>query len=762
MNKAITEGLVLMPPAFVAGLNLWSREDGLTGQGSYQAQSNAAFVPSDQDFGGCIELTKTQTVQKLRCFQSIPVEPGLYLRVTAKVKAMSGALPSVRIAGWAGNASGNNVTSAQQTGPGTQLTTYGQIVTVTAIIGSGNRQGVDMVWGLTPVNGHFGIDLTGASGGVVRVEDIVIEDVSAVFHSVMFNWVDVRDYGAKGDGVTDDLAAFMAADDAAVGKTVLVSPGSYFLSNSITFENPVQFEGTLVMPDAAKLACRRNYDLDTYTSAFGGELLGFKKALQALFYYTDHVELDLSGRRVELTAPIDVATLSGLTVFAQRRVISNGQLVALSGAAWDTTTVTSVATYSTSQPAKLTGVANVSAIPVGARISGTGVGREVYVKARNIGAGTLDLSQSLYGAAGTRTFTFNRYKYMLDFSGFTSLSKFELGTLEFQAGAFASCILLPQDGELQRLNDLVFNAPKDRAITSIGTGCQGIQIDRCEFISAEQTARAQDRTTIGFNVNANDAKIRLNRCNKFAHFCVLAGAGNMLLGNHFFGGDSETAGVRRAGVIFTTPNSKSFVTGNYIDNHFIELANEHDNDPNLGSSFTFGGVTITGNIFMASNVAPWFRYLVVTPYGSGHSIAGLTVSNNAFRVVGANIDRIEMVDTTYSTLNFLNFRNITFDGNMFNAVTQATTSPVLVEHNQNTAADTWAVDAGAYLPFQSKARNVTGMVAEGAITNGSNVAQYVTPYVQVEQGAGGALVNLKWPTPVKGRMQVTLRCDNPL
>ncbi len=34
MNKAITDGLVLMPPAFAAGLNLWSREDGLAGQGT--------------------------------------------------------------------------------------------------------------------------------------------------------------------------------------------------------------------------------------------------------------------------------------------------------------------------------------------------------------------------------------------------------------------------------------------------------------------------------------------------------------------------------------------------------------------------------------------------------------------------------------------------------------------------------------------------------------------------------------------------------
>ncbi|MFN3606328.1 MAG: right-handed parallel beta-helix repeat-containing protein, partial [Cypionkella sp.] len=99
MNKAITQGLALMPPAFSAGLNLWSREDGRAGQGSYLGQSGAAFVPNDQDFAGCLELQKTLSVQKLRCFQQIPFLPGLYLRVTARVKAISGALPSVRIAG---------------------------------------------------------------------------------------------------------------------------------------------------------------------------------------------------------------------------------------------------------------------------------------------------------------------------------------------------------------------------------------------------------------------------------------------------------------------------------------------------------------------------------------------------------------------------------------------------------------------------------------------------------------------------------------
>ncbi len=762
MNKAITEGLVLMPPPFSAGLNLWSREDGLTGQGSYASQSNAAYVPSDQDFGGCLELTKTLSTMKLRCFQSIPFEPGLYLRVTAKVKAISGALPAVRIAAWAGDSSGANVTTAVQTGPAVQLTSFGQVVTVSAIIGSGNRQGVDMVWGLAPVNGHIGLDLTGPTSGVVRIEDIVIEDASDVFLSTRFNWVDVRDYGAIGDGVADDLAAFNAADNAAAGKIVLVPQGSYKLSGSMTFENPVQFEGTVSMADSLRLILRRNFDLPTYSAAFGGELAGFKRALQALFFYSDHVELDLAGRKVELDAPIDVAALAGITTFAERRAIRNGQLQAITSTAWNTQTVTSVATYSTAQPARLTGVVNVTNVPVGARISGTGVGREIYVTAKNISAGTVELSQPLWAAAGTRTFTFERYKYMLDFSGFAALSKFELSNIEFLNAGLSSTVMLATDGEVFRVAECVINRPKDRGITSPGRGCQDLQIDSCQFLSNEQTLAAQNRTTIAFNVNANDAKIRLNRSNRFAHFGIMNGTGHILLGNHFFGGDNETAGVRRAGLVFTQTNVKSFLTGNYIDNCFIELTNEHDDQPDYNNEYTFGGLSITGNVFMASNVAPWFRWLVITPRGPGHSLNGFIVTNNTFRATGATIDRVEMVDTTYATLQFNSFRNVMFEGNTFNAVTQATASPLLIQHTQNTAADTWSVDGAAYMPFGGFARNVTGLVAEGAITNAANAPQWVSPYVQVEQGASSNLVNLKWPTPVKGIMQVTIRGDNPV
>ena len=87
--------------------------------------------------------------------------------------------------------------------------------------------------------------------------------------------------------------------------------------------------------------------------------------------------------------------------------------------------------------------------------------------------------------------------------------------------------------------------------------------------------------------------------------------------------------------------------------------------------------------------------------------------------------------------------------------------PLTILHTQNTEAATWVVDGGAFMPFGARVRNTQSLVADGAITNASNVAQYVMPYVQNEQGTGRNLVHLRWPTAVKGKMLATIRCDNP-
>lgn len=761
MNKAITDGLVLMPPPFSAGLNLWSREDGTPGSGSYQGQPNAALVSNDQDFGGCLELQKLDATQKVRSFAQTPIQPGLYLRVTARVKAVSGNLPSVRIAAWAGDVSGQNVVGLPQTGVAVPLTTYGQVVTVSAIISPASRTGVDLPWTLQAIYAHVGIDLTGASGGVVRIDDIEVEDVTNIFIRKLMDWVDVRDYGALGNGTTNDAPAFLAADADADGREILVPSGTFRLTQDVTINSRIRFEGTMSLPTNRRLVLTRNYDLNTYSQAFGTELEGFRRMVQALFYFTDYVTLDLSGRRVDLTEPLDVAAIAGLSSFNNRRGIRNGSLNAVPGSAWTTEDVTAVGTYATSNNLTLTGVTNVANIQVGSLVIGTGVGREVYVTAKNVSAGTVTLSQPLFGAVGTRSYTFRRFKYMLDFSGFSLLSRFEMEDIEFNNNGVGSGVMLPLTGNTQRFVSCTFNRPQDRGISSLGEGCQGMFVDMCQFLSNEQSIPVVNRTSIALNINANDTKLRNNRVVRFAHFAIVHGTGHLIHANHFFQGDEETAGVRRAGLVFTQTNVSTVVTGNYIDNCFIEWGNEHDSEPQENGEFSFGGLNIVGNVFISSGTSSAFRWIVVRPYGTGHFFSGFTITGNSFRSFGVIVDRVDMIDSSIATLDFTRSRNVRVEGNSFNNVAQWILNPVLVSHTQNTAAETWNVSAGGFIPFGGRIRMVESVSPEGIITNASNAARYVFPYSVPGTGVSANEAQVRWGEAVRGKALVNMRMDVP-
>jgi hypothetical protein len=762
MNKAITDGLVLMPPSFSAGLAVWSSEDGTPGSVTYDTVGTAAVVPGDTDFGSCLEILKTDSLQKIRFTGETPILPGCYLRVTARVKAISGALPSVRIGGWAGQAGGAAVAGLTVFGPSVTLTNYGEVAEISAIIGSGARTGVDMVWGSPVMYGHLGLDLTGATGGIVRIDDLEIEDVTAVFHRTMMDWVDVRDFGAVGDGVTDSTAGFVAANAAAAGRGILVPEGAYVLTDNVTFEYPARFAGTVTIPDDKHLILRRNFDLPTYAAAFGDEELAFRKAFQALLVFSDHESLDLGGRRVEVTGPIDMAAAANQTTYEIRRVIRNGQLNVVPGPAWDTETHTSQASYDAGQPVTLTGVTNVANVPVGSLVEGTGVGREVYVTEKNVGAGTVTLSQPLHAAPASQTYTFKRFQYVLDFSGFSKLSKFTLTDVEIHCQGAASGILMAPAGETFHLKDCFVTKPKDKGVTSHGRGCQDLQIDRCHFVSDEQDVDATARVSLGFNVNANDAKIRDNRFQRFGTTMVLHGNGHLIVGNHWFQSDNVTDGPRVAGLVFTEPNVKSVVTGNYIDNAFIEWTNEHDEAPDYSSEFSFGGLTVTGNIFTVNDAASWFSWIVIKPYGPGHFIQGLSVTGNAFKSLNGTTDRVERVDSSIAPLVTGSFRNIVFDGNTFNGIGQVTQNPATLQFDQVSNGSAWTVDAGGYLPFGGKAREVVALVTEGAILNASGATVFAMPYATTEAGASQDEVSLTWPEPVRGRIHVTVRADKPV
>ena len=87
MNMVVTDGIDLMPPAFVDGLDDWSSTDGTPGSPTYAGAANAAIVASDPDFGSCLELQTTSDPTSLRYMGEVPVIAGAYIEIKARVKS---------------------------------------------------------------------------------------------------------------------------------------------------------------------------------------------------------------------------------------------------------------------------------------------------------------------------------------------------------------------------------------------------------------------------------------------------------------------------------------------------------------------------------------------------------------------------------------------------------------------------------------------------------------------------------------------------
>ena len=266
-----------MPPPFANGLAVCRARTAPRGTATYDGAADAAFVPRTRISRAVSNSRRPKATQRLRYSGETMLLPGCYLRVRARVKAMSGNLPGVG-SPWAGGAGGprSPVSSHRADDAAHRLC---EIVEVSAIIGVGQRMGVDMVWGAAALYGHFGLDLTGATGGGVRIDDIVIEDVTGVFHRKMMDWVDVVDFGAVGDGVTDDSAAFEAADAAAAGGTCC-SGRCVFPRRERDLRERGALRGGVTMPDTGGSSASAISTCPTYIDAFGDEGLAFRKAFQ--------------------------------------------------------------------------------------------------------------------------------------------------------------------------------------------------------------------------------------------------------------------------------------------------------------------------------------------------------------------------------------------------------------------------------------------------------------------------------------------------
>jgi hypothetical protein len=113
--------------------------------------------------------------------------------------------------------------------------------------------------------------------------------------------VDVRAFGAKGDGTTDDAAAFTAA--LAASRHVLVPAGTYRLASTVTLPENTVLQGagrraSIIKVDAAVVGMSKTYASKVSTNVMKIEVrgLGFQGTATALgalhFDKGDHVVID--------------------------------------------------------------------------------------------------------------------------------------------------------------------------------------------------------------------------------------------------------------------------------------------------------------------------------------------------------------------------------------------------------------------------------------------------------------------------------------
>ncbi|WP_299679924.1 glycosyl hydrolase family 28-related protein [uncultured Roseobacter sp.] len=575
MNKAITDGAELMPPSYGEALESYAAGDGTANAPG--VGRGARLIADDPDFGACLELDKTDSIQSLRYRGETPLLPGCYLRVSVRIKAVEGPLPAARIAGYAGGPQGAAVADAQTEGPSVRLRELGEVREVSAIVGPGARLGVDMVWGANALYGHFGVDVTGPKGAVLRIAPLVIEDVTSVFLHQQLAQVDVRDFGAAGDGETDDSDAFEAADAAARGRVLLVPEGRFFLGRDVRLSAPVRFQGQVVMPEEAALLLRRHFDLPQYCDAFGDPALALRKALQALMLPHAPSRLDMKGATVTLVEPLRVRAPRTMSRNAQRKTLCNGRIVAAAGPQWIPQERRALVRWAAEAPRVLNDVTLAGEIPLGAHVSGAGVRAETYVSDVDPEARILTLNGALGGGAGTRDLTFTRFRYLLDFSDIPTLCDVTLSGMDLACERLSSGIMLAPRGANMRLQDCTIRDMRDRGLTSCGSGCSCLVLDRSSFVSRRRTALPH----LGFNASSSGLRIvncRSDGPHTFGHF---SGTHMLMSGCHV----SNSTGQLHPGLVLERgPNC--LLSGNHFEACSVVVGAEQESVQPDGNLFS--------------------------------------------------------------------------------------------------------------------------------------------------------------------------------
>lgn len=471
-------------------------------------------------------------------------------------------------------------------------------------------------------------------------------------------------------------------------------------------------------------------------------------ALKELFSGDSSSTLDLEGRTITLNGPVDVAQAAAKTSSSVFCRITNGIL----------TISQDVPNQSVTKQGQLQALAltmtlsSTQGIVRGMHISGPGLSRETYVteviNGTDIGINTYAIS-----AQTNQQYTFTKFGYLLDFSGFNQLSRLSIDHVNFSLRGMVSGIMMGSDGIANHIESNWILDPKNRGITDFNSGARGISINNNEMVSNATAYADSLRYPVAITISNNDPKIRSNRIAMFRHAMIIHGGGALITGNHWWQGVEN---ARTAGLIFTGRRVKGLVDGNYVDNNWIELSNESA----AANTTPIGRISIVGNHFTNAwqgDSAAQFSWIRIAPYTVDAPVAGILVTGNTFISLQATVLRSESVDATNGSVNLTNFEDVYFSDNTWEKVTYRTYNPLTVQRVIPPGQEITNVvfQTEKAVPFGAQINAVTS-VGLNNMRNPDGTEAYL-PY---NSYPGSMLSNksrmqVRFPTPCSGTITVT-------
>lgn len=523
------------------------------------------------------------------------------------------------------------------------------------------------------------------------------------------------------------------------------------------------------LPDAVR---ERTFNFAEYRQWHSSDQLALEAVVTAAFDFADSstktATIDFNGCMIEVTRPLDIATLTGESTNGAVIVFQNGGFLAQASSDWTTVSQTKVGCSWTALSDTIT-VPNTTGLVVGmyiATVVNDGICRWSHI---------IEITDATHVKIATRTWkagsgdlVFYDYKYVFNFSGMTSSGNKRFYNIKADLQGNCSFINMPSNGNNWIVSDLQILGVKNRFLTNWNTAGGGSIVKFCE--ARPYDSDPATRTAIGIITTDNDNKFLNNRIINFLHAQVMHGNGYTISGCHNWQGAGDASAIRSSAYVHTAPAVFATYTGNYIDNGGIEFTTE-----NSGSTPTsIRQVTITGNIFTFSENAQEGSYAIelrpiIDGGGASINLNGFVVQNNIFRKLGTAISKIEASTETSGGLDKNGATDFVWANNGYVSVTKKTTSRpriTLTVAQANASAD-WTQDGtvvrDTYYPFDLRTQRVNAVVPgqrDGLMAAGGTTLTYQPWQTTIGYSVNPYTIHVRWGASVHGTALIETDCSN--